>query len=277
MNWRYKKDEARLRLDSYIQDLCQVPVDGASPSLGALQLEECDVVRFTGPPCLRLVRNEGDEQEEVTVRVAGIVTDKTLPPVYELRSSKPDHVRYLRQFIRLTGLGLHTFEENKEPLTQIFERFRDTDGVDTLKGFDFGLYEEQYCVALHNRYLTERRYVPGQRHIDFPPDIDPDHALEDARDTEFIRTVDNVVQYAKKVQEGDGTSCYEPLAPEEFKEGDLVEATGTFIAYPVGEEGEYKLVFCLKSLAMLTSAFREESRIPKRTVDVEAGRSRGRK
>ncbi|KAF6751808.1 hypothetical protein DFP72DRAFT_1070846 [Ephemerocybe angulata] len=277
MNWRYKKEEARLRLDSYIQAIGQAPVDSVSGSLKALQLNDCEVVMFSGPPCLRLVRSAGDEQEEVTVTVAGIISDKTLPPVYQLRSTKPEHVRYLGQFVRLTGLGSHTFEESQDRLREIFEEFRRTEGVDTLEGFEFGLYEEQYCIALHTRYLTDRRNVPGQRHIDFPADVDPEHALEDARDIQFIRTVDNVVQYAKKVEAQDGTARYEHLAPGEFKEGDLVEATGAFIAYPGGEAGKYKLVFALRSLALLTSAFREESRIPKRVPDEETSRGRGSK
>ncbi|KAF6748638.1 hypothetical protein DFP72DRAFT_1073997 [Ephemerocybe angulata] len=267
MNWRYQKDDARLKMDSYIQSLGQAIEEGRSPGLDALKVAECDVERFTGPPCLRLVRKEGEEQHEVSVTIPGIICEKTLPPVYQVRSSKPEHVRYFRQFVRLTGLGSHTFEASQDRLNEVFERFRSAEGVENMKGFNFGRYEEQYCVDLHSRYLTERRYVPGQRHIDFTNDIDPDHALEDARDTQFIRVEDNVVQYSKKVDGADGVAYYEPLAPKEFKEGDIVEATGTFIAYPAGEEGEYKLVFCLRALTMLCSTFREESRIPKRKAE----------
>lgn len=53
---------------------------------------------------------------------------------------------------------------------------------------------------------------------------------------------------------------YEPIDPGAFKEGDIVEATGTFIAYPTALHATYKPVFCLRSLTMLNSSFREVRR-----------------
>ncbi|KAF6744634.1 hypothetical protein DFP72DRAFT_1093355, partial [Ephemerocybe angulata] len=105
------------------------------------------------------------------------------------------------------------------------------------------------------------------------PEIDPNDALAAAQGTKFIRIEDNVVQYSKKVVTDNGRVQYEPLSPAEFKEGDIVEATGTFVAYPERKRGDYVLVFALRSLTMLSSATREAAKV-KLKLKTEVGRER---
>ncbi|KAF6744858.1 hypothetical protein DFP72DRAFT_1078067 [Ephemerocybe angulata] len=270
MFYRYDSTEARLRLDSCIQEAAQHEDPGIVKTLSAILPADYEVVEFMQPPCLRLVKQSEGEHEEATVAVRGILCDKTLPPIYTLASHKFEHVRYLRQFVRLTGLGSMSFHDSLTRIDDIESRFREADGVTHLEGFSFGEFEEEECVAMHARYLTERRFVLGQRHIPFPPEIDPNDALEAARGTKFIRIADNVVQYSKKVVNEDGTVLYEPLSPAEFKMGDIVEATGTFVAYPEREEGHYVMVFALRALTMLDSTIREAAKPtfkPKTEID----------
>ncbi|KAF6747099.1 hypothetical protein DFP72DRAFT_1075745 [Ephemerocybe angulata] len=236
MNWRYEAENARLRLDSFIQQSTQVGEERSGSTFAGLK--PGTVVEYSEPPCLRMIKESDGSQEEVAVTVPGIFCDKTLPPVFGLRSHKFEHVRYLRQFVRLTGLGSNNFQDGLAGFSDIETEFQKYPEVTKLTGFDFGVYESEPCVALHARYLTERRLVRSQRHIPFPPEIDPNHALEDARDWQFIRAEDNAVQYAKKTVEKDGTVRIEPLRPEDFKEGDLVEATGAFVAYPSSKVGD---------------------------------------
>ncbi|KAF6744750.1 hypothetical protein DFP72DRAFT_857057 [Ephemerocybe angulata] len=260
MNFLYEANEAKLWLDSYIQKALQEEPTPNNRYIDLLEIEQCSVAEYGEPPCIRMTQEVGGSTEEVMVRVAGILGSKTLPPVHGLRSTKPEHVRYLRQFARLTGLGSDTFGEHNNVFKRVHQAFATAPTVDKLDAFDFGQYEKHECIDMHSRYLTERRFVPSQRHIPFTPDIDPNHALEIARDTKFIRVEDNVVQYTKKITQEDGSYHYEPLSPEEFKEGDIVEAVGAFVAFPTATEGEYKMVFCLRTLIMLTSMFREKSR-----------------
>lgn len=49
------------------------------------------------------------------------------------------------------------------------------------------------------------------------------------------------------------------MDPAEFREGDIVEATGVFIAYPTAEKDHHKCVFTLRSLTLLDSSVREVS------------------
>ncbi|KAF6751779.1 hypothetical protein DFP72DRAFT_1063883 [Ephemerocybe angulata] len=282
MFYRYDSTEARLRLDSSIQEAAQFEQQGNMKTLAGIMPEEYDVVEFTQPPCLRMVKQSETGHEEATVAVRGILCDKTLPPIYSLASHKFEHVRYLRQFVRVTGLGSISFNESLTRLGAIENRFREAEGVANLQPFSFGKFEDEECVAMHDRYLTERRFVRELRHIPFTPDIDPNEALEAARGTDFIRVADNVVQYSKRMTKEDGTIFYEPLSPAEFKMGDIVEATGTFIAYPERDEGHYVMVFALRALTMLDSTVREAAKVPfspKTEIDERkaAGRKKGKK
>ncbi|KAF6755130.1 hypothetical protein DFP72DRAFT_1067858 [Ephemerocybe angulata] len=217
MNWRYEAENARLWLDSYLQQATQVGDDSSGSALAGL--EPGTVVGYSEPPCLRMVKESADVQEEVSVTVAGILCDKTLPPVFALRSHKFEHVRYLRQFVRLTGLGSNNFQESLAGFGAIEAEFRKCPGVTKLTGFDFGVVITTGCAT-----RTGSRVVP--------------RGVRDARDSDFIRAEDNVVQYAKKTFEKNGTARIEPARPEDFKEGDVVEATGAFVAYPSSKDGD---------------------------------------
>lgn len=120
------------------------------------------------------------------------------------RSQAPEHVRYLRQFVRLTGLGSESFPSGARIFDDVRQRFAELEGVVGVEEFSFGRYEGHACVDLHARYLTERRLASGQCTVPFTPDVDPNHALEEARGTKYVRLADNVVQYSRKVVEEDG-------------------------------------------------------------------------
>lgn len=53
---------------------------------------------------------------------------------------------------------------------------------------------------------------------------------------------------------------YTGFRPAEFREGDVVEAAISFVAYPLPRDGEqirFKLVYTLRALSMVSSEFRE--------------------
>lgn len=57
---------------------------------------------------------------------------------------------------------------------------------------------------------------------------------------------------------------FDTLPPGDFKEGDIVDAAVTFMAFPLGKEytrerPAYKLVIALRGLTLLTSEYREVS------------------
>ncbi|KAJ3503405.1 hypothetical protein NMY22_g18259 [Coprinellus aureogranulatus] len=158
------------------------------------------------------------------------------------RSDDYGHVRLLRQFVRLTGRNSHEFQENESRLHDIEHMFLRAVAENELEGFNQAMYEGDFALDAHARYLTERRLVPSLPHIPFTADIDPLQVLDDARDIHFVRTADNVVEYRVRREDPDGTVRYEPGDPAEFKEGDIVEANITFIAFPLGPGGDRETI-----------------------------------
>lgn len=107
--------------------------------------------------------------------------------------------------MRLTGLDSQGFLENEAVLEGISHLFRSSAGGDELEDIAPQQYEAFFAIDTHTRYLTERRLVPGERHIPFPPEVDPNHALDNARGIHFVRTGDNVVEYGVRREGPEGT------------------------------------------------------------------------
>lgn len=114
------------------------------------------------------------------------------------KSAKPT---MLRQYVRLTGLGSPAFDEYRDMMEQVQSLFTHKVGLGAIDIPNSAVYEGEYAMDMHTRYLTERRLVEHDRHLPFPQSIDPNQALEDVRGGNLIRTVDNVVQYLRKVSE----------------------------------------------------------------------------
>lgn len=106
--------------------------------------------------------------------------------------------------MRLTGLGSIAFESSKSKFQEVMSKLHGVEAVRELEPLSFGGYEGHFCIDLHTRYLTERRFVSGQATIPFTEDIDPRQVLEEARGGKFVRVRDNVVQYGRNVECGDG-------------------------------------------------------------------------
>ena len=121
------------------------------------------------------------------------------------RSTEFSHVKFLRQHARLTGLGSESFIENRAVLNNVCTMFEAAVHPTHFDGIEHTLYDGDFAMDTHARYLTERRLAPSLRHIPFTPDVDPQHVLEEARDIHFIRTLDNVVEYRIRREGDDGT------------------------------------------------------------------------
>ncbi|KAJ2911792.1 hypothetical protein MD484_g8622, partial [Candolleomyces efflorescens] len=258
MNSEYNSDAARATLKKLLADQEGSP-EGAE-MLVNVQLDHLNVTAFREPDCLRLTQLVQSEVEEVHVKVVGVLCSKTLPPIdRELRAQGAKHVRKLRQFCKISGLGLPEFDSLRTKVEHVWAQFAAQAGDKLVQPVSFACHEGDYAIDVHARYFTDRQATPGSKHIPFTRDVDPLSILDDLRGSMFIHGPDNYVQYCKKVEREDGLGYrYEYLAPANLKEGDIVEATISFIAYPFGESG-YKLVLALRALALLSSEEREKS------------------
>ncbi|KAJ2921134.1 hypothetical protein H1R20_g15961, partial [Candolleomyces eurysporus] len=258
MNCFYDAANAKLALDAQFLEPNDDCIDIVS--LSAFEIGECAVSQFEQPSALRLIKNVNGEQEEVCVRIPGILCSKTLPPVTRPLSVKnAKHIRHLRQYAKLTGLGCGTFEGLQAKIVEIHQKFaRSVTESEHVQDLDFHPYEGDFALDVHARYFTDRHSAPGLKHVPFTTDVDPLHILESIRGVKFIHAPENEVQYCRRVTDESGAASYESMPPAALKEGDLVEAHVAFVAYPLGNH-QYKLILSLRTLSLLSSEWREKS------------------
>ncbi|KAF9032568.1 hypothetical protein BJ165DRAFT_1327085, partial [Panaeolus papilionaceus] len=72
----------------------------------------------------------------------------------------------------------------------------------------------------------------------------------------FIHAEDNIVQYCKKQINDAGKASYVKIAPESFREGDLVEAQVGFTCWPIGKD-LFQLGLILRALLLMDNGIRE--------------------
>ncbi|KAJ2913530.1 hypothetical protein MD484_g6886, partial [Candolleomyces efflorescens] len=260
MNRFYDEEAAKRILNNSLTGESSQGDQGGSIMLSRLQVQTCTVANYEQPVAYRLNHTVNGEPEEVTICIPGILCSKTLPPFTRTPAVKsPKHVRHLRQFVRLTGLALGSFDESALKLDEVNQLFEASlPPTYHLQRLATQQYEGDVALDVHARYFTDRASVPTVKHVPFSPDVDPHHILEAIRGPQFIHAPENDVQYCRRITGVHETARYELLGPANFKEGDIVEAHVAFVAYPQGDK-EYKLVMSLRSLALITSSCRQEA------------------
>ncbi|KAJ2911705.1 hypothetical protein MD484_g8709, partial [Candolleomyces efflorescens] len=271
MNRFYDEGEAKRHLLALLPAQAANPSVVTAPLLSEIQLPLCNVLPYEQPEAYRLTNTVEGEAAEVTVRVPGILCSKMLPPVTRpLGVKSRKHVRNLRQFVRLTGLGLIAFDELAGKIEEINAKFRESLPTgDQVQGLVLQEYEGEVALDMHSRYFTDRAAVPGLKHIPLHDDVDPLHILEGLRGPHFIHAPENEVQYCRKVcGEGDNVR-YQSMTPANFGEGDVVEAHVALVAYPLGVKN-YKMVMSLRTLALISSECRERAEVCRQQALEEA-------
>ncbi|KAJ2911807.1 hypothetical protein MD484_g8605, partial [Candolleomyces efflorescens] len=183
-----------------------------TPYFGSLIVDSTTVNFFDNPRCLRMSREAEGGAEEVTVRIPGILCSKTLPPIERpINATSRNHVRKLRQYVKITGLGCDLFEELPAKLEDVHIRFqeaalsqggRESNSIKPT----FSPYDSHSTLDMHARYMTERRAAPHLPHSPFATDVDPYHILDALRGANFIHGPDNSVQYLRKTYDDDNVA-----------------------------------------------------------------------
>ncbi|EAU83560.2 hypothetical protein CC1G_04816 [Coprinopsis cinerea okayama7 len=254
MNRFYDNQEARLVLEAETTRACQ-EIDAPCPLLADIDMRDYVVSQFDQPYCYRLT-HKSEPDSEAYFRLHGIVCSKVLPPfTNKPRIQTIQHVRNLRQFVRLTGLGSPGFERTGSAFEKVVELFKGTLRTDMMTGAEDRMYEGDPAIDCHARYFTDRELVPQEKHQPFDEVVDPYHILEDIRGTSFIHGPDNKVEYLKKTTE-EGETTYTPMDPINVCEGDIVEVTVAFVCVPI-KNSQYRFLTALRAIAHISSVVRE--------------------
>jgi hypothetical protein len=110
----------------------------------------------------------------------------------------------LRQYIKLTGIESVTFKATNDKMASITQKFEAALGG-SVGANQAKPYEAHEALDVHCRYFCDRDQVPNQTHIPFSVTEDPYHILEDLRGTQYVRTLDNIVEYSSKAYSDAGT------------------------------------------------------------------------
>src|ERR1700742_1864814 len=108
---------------------------------------------------------------------------------------EPARIRFLKQGVKLTGLGTPTFGQAMDAVNQMYGMFDRYFPEDTLEAINTGDVSNQ-TLDSSNRLLTSTRDAPDAVHRSFTMAVDDSGALEHAvANGDFIHTDDNHVLY----------------------------------------------------------------------------------
>ncbi|PPQ72161.1 hypothetical protein CVT24_002412 [Panaeolus cyanescens] len=239
----YDVELAKQQLQQYIM---QARREGnISPYVNDMKLDNASVDKYNNPRSWRLVTTE--EDEEVNARVVGVLCCKDLPPFRR----KTDHLTHaersrLRQHVKISGLGLEEFDEGWENVMEVQNMF------------ETGMRERS--TSRDELESMEGVKAGEEKDIPFSAEIDPDQVLEDAKGGDLVHLTDNQVLYLRKKEGEQGDVRYVKHNPKYFKIGDIVEATMSFVAFPLPTQGKtckYRLRMVLRALTLISSDLRE--------------------
>lgn len=111
---------------------------------------------------------------------------------------------YLRQTVRVTGLGVKPFEHSVAILEQFYDLMKNA-----VVGKDFipwqtTFYEGMKAVDASARYFTPRKFVPNEPGLPFAIGVDPHGKLADIRGQDLIHGQDNKVDFLKEFKTAKG-------------------------------------------------------------------------
>ncbi|KAJ6536053.1 hypothetical protein B0H19DRAFT_963133, partial [Mycena capillaripes] len=196
---------------------------------------------------------EDDVQDEIVVRVQGILTKNNLVPK-NVHSCSPAKAQFLSQHAELCGFRSTTFQESMAKLTTVHEIFQQhLVGINITPLVEHA-DERSDTLGANNRIFTLRSDAPTEQDNSFQVGVDPMRLLSRFKAGGLIHAPENIVKYFKKPSNDDDNYEYEPFFPGGFKVGDIVEMQVCFIAVASGRAG-VKMTTRLQALTLLSNEF----------------------
>ena len=116
----------------------------------------------------------------------------------------PVKIRYLKQGVKLAGLGTPTFNEALKAIDEIYDLFDRHFPEDMLEIISTG-DSLNPTLDSSNRLVTPKRDAPNAVHRQFTNAVDDNGALEHAvKNGDFIHTDDNCVLYYRTEKDTKG-------------------------------------------------------------------------
>ncbi|KAF7976041.1 hypothetical protein HWV62_7944 [Athelia sp. TMB] len=216
------------------------------------------------PMALRLIerRETGEDYEEIVFRVQGALSFTQLPPIRS-KTTLPDKgdARYMKQSVRLTGLGDKQFHGAIDGLVNIATFMGQNLERGEVEGWAPARFRCWEAIEASNRYFVHQNSEGDMVSVPLSAGVDPDGVLATIAGEEWVHTEDNTVSYYRASTDGEGKQKYETIKPGEFRLGDLVEAQISAIAVKRRVRGDvYSMKLVLRALTMLDDGYSRAAR-----------------
>jgi hypothetical protein len=116
----------------------------------------------------------------------------------------PSRCRYLRQSVTLIGAKCPAFEDVLKSIIQAQALFSPVAKDGKLDDWDPTFLSDDVGITASNRYFQHREETQPEDVISLDPEIDPNHVLSKAASGDYLHTVNNRVEYYKRVEGKEG-------------------------------------------------------------------------
>ncbi|PPQ65707.1 hypothetical protein CVT26_000324 [Gymnopilus dilepis] len=257
MNTFFDKITASTALEGRIREPARSEGEENVLPLWDVQASSFEVFAVNEPPSYRLKDRGSVDPEEITFRVRGIMCQKRLPPIYQARNTLT--LGYLRQTVQLvTFMPNSHFGDYFAKINDLTHLFNTSVGGQVLPPAT-QKYEGHASLVISNPYFTSRSLTPTMESMALGTSVDPTGFLSRNQPQNFHHTMDNEVVYLKEIADAQSVR-FQVLPPDQFENGDIVEAQFSFVAFPVAKnKQEFQLRMCLRALILIDDSFRRAS------------------
>ena len=114
--------------------------------------------------------------------------------------------KYLRQGIKLTGLGASTFNASMQGILNVFTLFSNHIPCDTLKNCEniCNTFGQHTSIDISNRYFSSIKNVPSERNVPFGKHVNPYGILARLQTPNYVHSELNNVRYYKRISKTSG-------------------------------------------------------------------------
>ncbi|KAF7977179.1 hypothetical protein HWV62_4623 [Athelia sp. TMB] len=257
-----------------LSTFAQLPnVDQALPS-------EISTLTTDVPKSMRLITQSSAEGEceESVLRVQGVLCQVQMPPI-RADAPLPDkgEARFMKQSIRLTGLGTEHFKSAIDGLANVAIFMGESLERGDIESWTPARYRCWQAIEVSNRYFVHQNSEGDMISVPLTADVDPDGVLAKAAGDDWVHAEDNRVGYFR-CAEKNGKNKYTPIKPGEFKIGDLVEVQLSVIAVKRRVRGDvYSMKLVLRAITMLNDGYTRAARTSRmqQAASVPTSPSRG--
>ncbi|KAF7972076.1 hypothetical protein HWV62_19153 [Athelia sp. TMB] len=209
---------------------------------------------------------------EAVLRVQGALCYTALPPI---RSGNPlpdrGEARYMKQNVRLTGLGNDNFTSAIAGLANIAIFMGENMERGDIESWKTERFRTWQALDISNRFFVMQNGEGDMSSVPFADGVDPDGVLATMAGEKWVHTEDNQVQYFRLNSKSDGTLKYGPAKPADFKVGDLVEAQFSAVAVRRRNQNDvHSLKLVLRALTLLDDTYTKAARADRLRVNTTA-------